>query len=81
MQRMQRRLMFVVALLAAVMVCALAMALPTGGWVMTEDLECVDSELVCAEWEFAGGGRTEPCCVSMGDFSANRPNCASTEYR
>lgn len=77
----RRKLILAAALIATAMLCAWATALPTGGWVLTPDLECEDSALVCAEWEFEGGGRTDACCVTMGDFTANRPTCTSTNYR
>ncbi len=69
------------ALITAMAFCAVAWALPTGGWVLTSEFECNDPNLVCAEWEFAGGGTTEPCCVTMGNYAANRPYCTSSDFR
>ncbi len=73
--------LIVLGLVSATALSVLSFALPSGGWEVSGDPECVDSTLVCATWEFAGGGSEGPCCVTMSDFYSNRFRCTSFDFR
>lgn len=77
----RKTLLFSVAGLLAAIFCAVVGALPPGGWVLTSEFGCEDPALLCAEWEFPSGAHGEPCCITMGDFAANRNFCTSSDFR